>query len=145
MRMTIDRFSVTIKELPPTSPPACRYLEKIVTDGPKSKQLDAERDALFLRSIVENIPYMIFVKDASDLRFVRFNKAGERLLGYSRRELIGKNDYDFSPKEEADFFTRKDRDVLKGKTPVDIPEEPIQTRTHGLRFLLTKKIPILDY
>jgi len=115
-----------------------------VTEGSKSRRLDTERDALFLRSMVENIPYMIFVKDASDLRFVRFNKAGELLLGYSRDELIGKNDYDFFPAEEADFFTQKDRDVLKGKTPVDIPEEPIQTRVHGLRFLHTKKIPILD-
>ena len=51
--------------------------------------VDAEHDALFLRSIVENIPHMIFVKDAHDLRFVRFNKAGEELLGYSRSELIG--------------------------------------------------------
>jgi PAS domain S-box-containing protein len=106
--------------------------------------LDIERDALFLRSIVENIPYMIFVKDAEDLRFVRFNLAGEELLGYSRDDLLGKNDYDFFPKEEADWFTEKDRLVLRGKKLVDIPEEPIETREKGERFLHTKKIPILD-
>jgi PAS domain S-box-containing protein len=106
--------------------------------------VDAEHDALFLRSIVENIPHMIFVKDAHDLRFVRFNKAGEELLGYSRSELIGKNDYDFFPKDEADFFTQQDRNVLEGKKIVDIPEEPIQTRNRGLRYLHTMKIPILD-
>ena len=27
---------------------------------------------------------------------------------------------------------------------VDIPEEPIQTRHQGVRFLHTKKVPILD-
>ena len=106
--------------------------------------IDVERDALFLRSVVENIPYMIFVKDARDLRFVRFNKAGEQLLGYTRAQLIGKSDYDFFPKDEADFFTRKDRQVLGGKKVVDIPEEPIETKAHGTRFLHTKKIPILD-
>jgi PAS domain S-box-containing protein len=105
---------------------------------------DAEQDALFLRSIVENIPYMIFVKNADDLRFVRFNRAGEELLGYARDKLIGKNDYDFFPKEEAVWFTEHDRNVLKGRKLVDIPEEPIETRTHGLRYLHTKKIPILD-
>ena len=35
----------------------------------------------FLDSIIENIPDMIFVKDAKELRFVLFNKAGEELLG----------------------------------------------------------------
>lgn len=38
----------------------------------------------FLNSIFEHIPYKIFVKDAGDLRYVRFNRAGEQLLGYSR-------------------------------------------------------------
>jgi PAS domain-containing protein len=79
----------------------------------------------FLRSIIENIPDMIFVKNAKELRFVRFNKAGEELLGYSREKLIGKNDYDFFPKEEAAFFIEKDRDVLSSGKPLDIPEESI--------------------
>ncbi len=107
--------------------------------------LEALRQAnSFLDSILENIPNMIFVKDATELRFVRFNKAGEDLLGYSRDELIGKNDYDFFPKEEAEFFTTKDREVLKGGRLVDVPEESIHTRQRGPRTLHTKKIPILD-
>ena len=46
----------------------------------------------FLDTILENIPDMVFVKDAKDLRFVRFNKAGEQLLGFASEDLIGKND-----------------------------------------------------
>ena len=30
----------------------------------------------FVQSILENTPHMIFVKDAQDLRFIRFNRAG---------------------------------------------------------------------
>ncbi|MCX8206722.1 MAG: PAS domain S-box protein [Methanothrix sp.] len=98
----------------------------------------------FLDSIIENIPDMIFIKEVSKLRFVRLNKAGEELLGCSRSELIGKNDYDLFPKEQADFFTSKDREVLAKRLVVDIPEEVIQTRHRGTRILHTKKISILD-
>jgi PAS domain S-box-containing protein len=97
----------------------------------------------FLSSIIENIPDMIFIKDAKELKFIRFNKAGELLLGYKREDLLGKNDYDFFPKEQADFFTKNDRGVLESGQLCDIPEEPIETKT-GRRILHTKKIPILD-
>ncbi len=102
------------------------------------------RMQIFLNSVVENLPNMLFVKDAKDLRFVRFNKAAEELLGYSRDEMLGKNDYDFFTKEEADFFTAKDKQVLNGDRIHDIPEEPIHTRHKGVRLLHTQKIPILD-
>jgi diguanylate cyclase (GGDEF)-like protein/PAS domain S-box-containing protein len=98
----------------------------------------------FLDSIIENIPDMIFLKDARDLRFIRFNKAGEKLLGYSREEMIGKNDYDFFPRKQADFFTQVDRDVLRSGKVLEIKEEPIQTRQNQIRYLHTKKIPIYD-
>jgi CBS domain-containing protein len=40
--------------------------------------------------------------------------------------LIGKGDSDFFPPEQTRFFNDKDREVLKGRRLVDIPEEPIQ-------------------
>jgi PAS domain S-box-containing protein len=97
----------------------------------------------FLDSIVENIPNMIFVKDAKELRFARFNKAGEDLLGVSRDQVLGKTDYDLFPDEDAGIFTVKDRVALESGKLFDIPEEQIQTK-RGLRLLHTKKIPILD-
>jgi len=115
-------------------------------DITEHKRAEAEIRTMtaFLDSIVENIPDMIFVKDAKDLRFIRLNRAGENLLGYDRKELLGKNDYDFFPKEQADFFTENDCCVLQEKHTVDIPEEPIRTRGRGERILHTKKVPILD-
>ncbi len=110
----------------------------------KRKEEEIQRANTLLNSIVENIPSMIFLKDAGELRFTRFNRAGEELLGHSREDLLGKNDYDFFPKEQADFFTQKDREVLRGKEILDIPEEPIQTRNRGERILHTKKVPILN-
>lgn len=109
----------------------------------KTGEEELRKEEEFLGSIVENIPDMIFVKDAGTLRFVRFNKAGEKLLGLNREDLIGKNDYDLFSKSQADFFTERDREVLKNKQLADIPEESIQTRHLGKRILHTKKIPII--
>ena len=98
----------------------------------------------FLDSIIENIPAMLFIKDAEELRFVRFNRAGEELLGYKREDLLGKNDFSFFPKNEADFFVEKDREALRSQTLLEIKEETIHTLKKGARILHTKKIPILD-
>lgn len=116
----------------------------IVRDVTEQKKAEAEIKQTndFLNTVLENIPNMIFVKDARELRFVRFNKAGEELLGVPQKELVGKNDYDFFPREQADFFTGKDRAVLEKGRLVDIPEETIETKAHGKRVLHTKKIPI---
>jgi len=96
----------------------------------------------FLDAIIENIPHMIFVKDAERLAFERLNRAGEELLGVSREQLLGKNDYDLFPPEQAQFFQANDRNTLGSKALLDIAEEPIET-PRGTRWLHTKKVPIL--
>lgn len=97
----------------------------------------------FLDSIVENLPAMIFVKDAAELRMQRLNRAGEELLGHPREEVLGRTDYDLFPPEQAAFFQEKDRETLRDGRVKDIPEEPVQT-PYGTRWLHTKKIPIQD-
>ena len=102
-----------------------------------------EETTNFLDSVIENFPIMVFVKRASDLSFERLNKAAEELIGVPRASLLGKNDYDFFPKDEADFFTSKDREVLAGRKILDIPDETIQTAHQGTRHLHTRKVPII--
>ncbi len=124
-----------------------------VTDIQRLRVEIFERDRLldqvrkseaFVDSLLENLPDMIFVKDARDLKFVRFNRAAENLLGYTREEMLGKSDFDLFPKIEAEFFTAKDRVVLASRQTLESPEEAIHSRTRGLRTLRTKKVPIHD-
>ncbi len=110
----------------------------------KQAEIENWQTQHFLNSIIENLPNMVFVKDANTLQFVRLNKAGEDLLGYGREDLLGKSDYDFFPPEQATFFIAKDRSVLANGQVLDIAEEWIQTRNQARRLLHTKKIPILD-
>ncbi len=111
-------------------------LQKKVSET--SQQITDSRE--FLNTVLENIPHMVFVKDARDLRFVHFNRAGEELLGHDRKDLLGKNDFDFFPIEQANLFVEKDHQVLNsGK--LTIIEEEIATK-NGTRILRTKKIPL---
>jgi PAS domain S-box-containing protein len=112
--------------------------------GKKEAEREMERLRQFLDSVIENLPNMVFVKEASELRFVRFNRAGEELLGLRREDLLGKNDHDFFPKEQAEFFIDKDRAVLTTGELLDIAEEEIRTASGETRILHTKKVPIVD-
>jgi PAS domain S-box-containing protein len=122
----------------------------VIALGIERKRAEAELKAArgFLNSVVENLPLGVFAKDASSLKFVLWNKAGEAIAGVTSQEAIGKNDYDIYPKEQADVFTAQDREILTGydkkSTVKEIAEEPIQTRHKGLRILHTRKVPILD-
>src|SRR5688500_13148061 len=93
---------------------------------------DARQAERFLDSIVENIPLMVFVKDAAELRFVLLNKAELERINLPQEELIGKNAHDLFPSDEADFFNEMDRRVLESGKLLDIPEEPIQTNKRML-------------
>ena len=103
-------------------------LEQEVKEHRRTEEALAKRTAeledarSFLDSVLENLPVMLFVKDAKELKFVRWNRAEEQALGIDRSAAIGRSDYDFFPEEQASFFVAKDRAVLNGGQMVDIPE-----------------------
>jgi PAS domain S-box-containing protein len=121
-------------------------------DGPGDRQFVAvvrditehRRQQNFLDAIIENIPHMVFVKDAEDLRYVRLNRAGEELHGIPAADFIGKNDFDFFPDDQAERFISMDREVLANRELAHVPEEPISMANKGDRILQTKKVGIYD-
>lgn len=98
----------------------------------------------FLDTLIESLPVMLFVKEAKNLTFVKFNKAGEELTGVPKGDFLGKNDFDFFTKDQAEFFIKSDREIFISKKIRDIPEEPINTKDKGKRTIHTIKVPILD-
>ena len=95
-------------------------------------------------SIVDTMPLMLFVKNAEDHTYVEWNKAAEKLTGVTKEEMLGKNDFDFWPKEQAQFFIDKDDEVINSGKLFDIAEEQITTKQKGIRTLHTIKMPIFD-
>ncbi|MBI3418234.1 MAG: PAS domain S-box protein [Verrucomicrobia bacterium] len=123
-----------------------RVFLAIINDITERKRAEEElqRSKAFLHSVIENLPISVFIKDAKDLRFILWNKAGEKLTGFSNQEMVGKNDYDFFPSEDAEKFIAIDRQVLTSGQKLEIPEEQLQTRHKGIRTLQVTKVPILN-
>ncbi len=108
-----------------------------------SKTEDLARSNAFLNSIFENLPSMVYLKDAKSLKYTHFNRAGEKLIGLNRDLILGQNDFDILPRIRAEETRKSDQSALSSGGLVEIPEETMELRT-GVRVLNTKKIPILD-
>jgi len=99
--------------------------------------------ALF-KSVLENMPAMVFVKDAQQLRFELLNRQGELLLGRPREALLGKSDMDLFPPEQAAAFQQSDRKVLASEQVMEIPEETVLSAGGETRYLTTRKVALRD-
>jgi PAS domain S-box-containing protein len=64
------------------------------------------------QTIVDSLPFVLFVKDADELRIVVANKTLRDLFGFTADYLIGKVDHEYMPREQADAFVAIDREVL---------------------------------
>ncbi len=75
----------------------------------------------FWRQVFNGITDPIFVKDFQH-KYVLVNDAFCNLMGRRQEELIGKSDYDFFPKQEADLFWQKD-DLVFATGIVNVSQE----------------------
>ena len=106
-------------------------------DAGHSVLLKGFEDPGFLEQIVDTIADPIFVKDESH-RWIMLNQAFCDFMGHPREKLLGKSDYDFFPKEEADVFWRKDAEVFaSGQT--NINEESLTDALGNTHTIVTKK------
>ncbi len=71
---------------------------------------------LFLiQSILDNLPFDAWFKDPEGI-YLAVNKHFEAYTGKSKKEIIGFNDYDLYPKEEADIYVLSDQKALLGES-----------------------------
>ncbi len=108
------------------------------------KSEDLARNNMFLNSIFENLPSMAYLKEAQGLKYTHFNRAGEKLVGVKRDQVLGQNDFDILPRMRAEEARKSDQSALFSGGLVEIPEETLELRTGSIKILNTKKIPILD-
>lgn len=118
-------------------------ISRVITDLKEMEdQLASERN--LLRSVIDNLPDSIVLKDA-DGRFVLDNAEHFRRLGASdSSEVLGRTVYDFFPDEIAESFHQSDLTILQTGQPL-INHEEHTFDVHGhKRWQLTTKVPWRD-
>jgi diguanylate cyclase (GGDEF)-like protein/PAS domain S-box-containing protein len=113
-------------------------------DALAEAKADEERARTFMTAVVESIPSMVFVKRASDQSYVLLNRAGEKILGYSRQEMIGRTDEAFFDPVQAAIYHARDAEVVRSGEVKVIEEDLIPRKDGTTAILRTKKIAILD-
>ncbi len=107
----------------------------------KQTEEEAQRDRSALLSLLNNLPFMAWMKDTEG-RFVAINSLFAEACGAaSISEVIGKTDLDVWPEELAQLYQADDRDVILTKSTKNT-EEPLET--DGKRIWIeTYKAPLI--
>ncbi len=93
------------------------------------------------RTLVENIPQKIFLKD-KNLVYISCNENYARDLKIKSKEITGKDDYEFYPKEFAEKYRTDDKRIMKSKKTEELDERYIQD---GQEYWIhTIKTPVTD-
>jgi PAS domain S-box-containing protein len=107
----------------------------------KRAEESLEQERNLLRTLIDNMPDNIYVKDTKS-RFVVANVAVARLMGTTPDGLLGKTDFDFYPKELASKYYADGQNVVRtGKALVD-QEEPAVDPQGKRKWYSTTKVPL---
>jgi len=95
-----------------------------------------------LRMLIDNLPDIIFAKDAQS-RFILANTACARQLGAgSLEEVLGKTDADFVSPELASQFLADEQALMRSGQPVTKEEVTQNKETGEMLRSLTTKVPL---
>jgi PAS domain S-box-containing protein len=90
------------------------YYEGLIEDITKRKQAEAalQEQLDFLQVLIDTIPTPVFYKNAEGF-YLGCNKAFEEALGFTKEQIVGKSEYDISPKELADKYQQADATLFE--------------------------------
>jgi len=128
-----------------------------VTERKKAEQALRESQS-WQRAILDSIPDIAWLKD-KDSRYIAANEALCKAFGIKLEDIIGKTDFDISPKDLAERYRTDDREVMKsgkrkrveelwGKKESEDSRKPVPSRVEAAGsqriWIETIKTPIYD-
>lgn len=116
----------------------------IIRDVSERKALEVETDKTqrFLDTVLEQLPAMLFVKDASTREYLFWNKAAEAATGLSREQVLGHTDVELFG-EIGEQFMKRDEVTLRTSLPRSFESRFLRPDGEH-RVLRTRRIAVAD-
>tara|TARA_B100000029_G_scaffold341658_1_gene333985 strand:+ start:41715 stop:44333 length:2619 start_codon:yes stop_codon:yes gene_type:complete len=114
----------------------------IFRDITRRKLLEADRQETrnFLDAILENLPAMLFVKEARTGRYVVVNKRAAEIMGYAEEDILGRTDSELFGPVGKDY-EKRDAEAILSERPFVYESE--HTRADGETFnIRTTRVPM---
>ena len=129
--------------------PAAAYLldrnEQVATSStePQAIESASEHERNMLRTLIDSLPDLIYAKDVN-CKFLLANDACCRVMGTDRSDVVGKDDFDFFPKDLAEGFYEDEQKVMRSGETLLNREESVLYRDGRRSHVLTTKVPLRD-
>ena len=111
-----------------------------ITDLRQAERAIAEKE-LRLHTLVNSIPDLVWLKDADGV-YLLCNPMFERFFGAKEAEIVGKTDYDFVDRAQADLFRENDLRAMALGRPVQNEESIVFADDGRQARLETTKTPM---
>ncbi len=119
---------------------ARRLLEDDIRQREDTEQRLRESEGR-LQAILDHSPGVIFVKDLAG-RYLLFNRSFAALCQRPLEEIVGRNDFELFPEDQARALRANDEEVLRSGRPRAFEES--STAPDGPRTSIVQKFPLRD-
>lgn len=114
-----------------------------ITERRKAENVIAD-ERILLRTLIDNIPDAIYVKDVSGRKLIS-NKADLEIMGFSHEsEVIGKTDLEIFDSEASLQTYNDDLQVIKSAKSIINKIEIVLDKNGNKRYLSTSKVPLTN-
>ncbi len=104
---------------------------------------DTDHERHMLRTLIDSLPDLIYAKDIN-CKFLLANDACANAMGTNRVDVVGKDDFDFFPKELAQGFFEDEQNVMRSGEALLNREEEVVYHDGRRSYVLTTKVPLRD-